>query len=156
VAGAAFVPVSPRRTICVVASAPTDVVVDLTGTFSAGGALRFVPARPTRTLDTRAGIGGWSPILGSGQHVSVGVAPPAARAVTGTITTAGPLARGFVTVSPATTTCGFVPSTSSVNAAAGVVMANAVTVGLSTTGRVCLYANRATTAVFDTTGWWVP
>jgi hypothetical protein len=50
------------------------VIVDLTGTFGDGG-LSFVPVRPTRMLDTRNAIGGWSPIHGSGETLDVRVAP---------------------------------------------------------------------------------
>jgi len=155
VAGTAFVPTSPSHTICIVSNVSTDVVVDLTAAFAPAGALAFRPATPTRVLDTRSGIGGWSPIHGSEQSFAVRVAPSDARAATGTITTVGPLARGFVAVSPSTATCAGVPSTSSVNALTGVVMANSVTVG-TPGGRVCVYANRATQTLFDTTGWWVP
>ena len=44
IAGAAYVRVSGGGTICVSTSAPADVVVDLTGVFSAGGRLRYTPS----------------------------------------------------------------------------------------------------------------
>ncbi len=68
VSGTAFVPAGPDGTICVYVLTDTDVTVDLTGTFSPDGALVFQPASPTRMIDTRVGIGGWSPIHGQFQR----------------------------------------------------------------------------------------
>jgi hypothetical protein len=155
VASAAFVPTSADNTICVRTNQTVDMVVDLTGTFSATG-LSFVPAPPSRMLDTRVGTGGWSPIHGSQQTLDVRVAPPGAKAVTGTLTMVRPLTRGFLAAFSAATSCGPVPATSSVNNTAGNVLANSVTTGVSTSGRLCLFSNQTTQTVFDTTGWWIP
>ena len=46
--------VSAARELCLVASAETHVVVDVTSALSATGALSFVPVAPQRVLDTRA------------------------------------------------------------------------------------------------------
>lgn len=54
VANAAIVPVDPDGTFCVYISHPMHVLVDLLGTFSDGGALRFLPLTPTRVHDSRA------------------------------------------------------------------------------------------------------
>lgn len=151
VASTAFVPVSPSGSICVQSLTSVDVTVDITGTFAAGGALRFVPAEPRRVLDTRSGLGGWSPLQGSDQTIDVQVAPPAAEAVTGTITLVAPLRPGYLTAHP----CGAAAGTSSVNALAGDVLANAATVG-TPGGRLCIRALAATHTLFDVTGWWVP
>jgi hypothetical protein len=79
------------------------------------------------------------------------VAPPGAKAVTGTIAMILPYIGGFLT----TYGCGPLPKTSTVNATPGLVLANSVTTGVSSKGRLCVYSNRATNAIFDTTGWWV-
>ena len=92
----AYVPVGAGGAVCLYANVPTDVVVDLTGTFAPDGALAFVAATPTRTYDTRDGTGGWTPIQGTGQDVDVRVAPPDAQAVTGVLTMVTPLAPGFL------------------------------------------------------------
>jgi hypothetical protein len=152
VASAAFVPVAADGTICVQSLNAVDVVVDLTGVFSAAGQLRFIPTDPTRMLDTRTGIGGWSPYQGAAQVIDVGVVPPEARAVTGTITLVGPLRAGWLKAYP----CGSEPPTSSVNAGTETVFANAVTVGVDAKGRICIKALSATHTLFDVTGWWVP
>jgi len=151
VAGSAFVATSEQDTICVEASTSADVIVDLTGTFGAGG-LSFVPVPPTRMLDTRNAIGGWSPIHGAEQTLDVRVTPAAAKAVTGTLTMVGPSTAGYL-VGHA---CGPTPSTSSVNAGAGQALANSLTTGVSASGRLCVYSHPATHSLFDVTGWWVP
>ncbi len=149
VAGSAFVTTSDQGTVCVQTSSSADVIVDLTGTFGDGG-LSFVPVVPTRLLDTRNAIGGWSPIHGSGQTLDVRAAPDGAAAVTGTLTTVGPISGGYLVAFG----CGPMPPTSSVNAVAGQTLANSVTTGVSTAGRLCVHADRTTQTLFDVTGWW--
>jgi hypothetical protein len=151
IAGSAFVPTGDSDDICLATSVPVDVVVDLTGVFRPRDGLRFVPAEPARMLDTRTAVGGWSPIHGRGQQLDVRVAPPGARAVTGTLTLTGATRPGFL----ASHGCGPVPSTSSVNGAPGGASANAVTTAVSSTARLCVFASATSHSVFDTTGWWV-
>jgi GDSL-like Lipase/Acylhydrolase family len=151
VAGSAFVPTSGDGTICVAASTSVDVIVDITGSFTAGGGLRFVPAEPSRMIDTRSGVGGWAPIHGRDQTIDSRVAPADAEAVTGTLTIVSPVTGAFLTAYG----CGTPPATSSVNADARLVLANALTVGVSAEGRLCLTASAVTHSLFDTTGWWV-
>lgn len=152
VAGAAFVPVAADGTFCVYTNSPVDVVVDLTGTFGPGQTLRFVPSLPTRMLDTRSCCQ-WTGPMGRRQSIDFAAAPLDASAVTGTVVIIEPFADGFLTGTP----CGVQPgATSSVSAARDTIMANALTVGLSAQGRMCLFSFAATHAVFDTTGWWVP
>ena len=119
--------------------------------FEAGAGLRFVPADPTRMLDTRVGIGGWWPYVGAGQTIHTQVVPDTAQAVTGTITLVAPLRPGFLKAYP----CADEPGTSSVNAATETVFANAVTVGVDDAGRLCIKSHTATHALFDVTGWWI-
>lgn len=153
IAGAAFVPVAGDGTFCVFTSAPTDVIVDVTGVFSATSDLRFTPVTPTRVLDTRFGTGGWRGRQGVGQTIEVNVAPAAAVAVTGTITMIDPGLDNYLTG----TICGQPPgTTSSVNAARATVIANSLTVGLSPGGDLCVAALFSAHTLFDTTGWWAP
>jgi hypothetical protein len=152
VAGGAFVPTSAADTICVSTYSPVDIVVDITGTFTAEAALHFVPSVVTRMIDTRIGTGGWSPIHGARQTVDIRVVPADARAVTGTLTMIRPVLGGYLTAHG----CGVRPPTSSVNATPGLVLASAVTTGVSATGRLCIYASDTTNTIFDTNGWWVP
>lgn len=156
VAGAAYVPTSATGTICVETNVSADVIVDLTGTFrpntSESPGLSFVPVPPTRMLDTRSAIGGWSPVHGAAQTIDARVTPAEAEAVTGTITMVRPSSRGYLVAHG----CDTRPPTSSVNAAAGGVLANSLTTGVSASGRLCVYAAPVTQSVFDVTGWWVP
>lgn len=151
IAGTAFVPVSDNGNVCVYTLALIDVVVDLTGTFTSGEGLGFVAVTPTRTIDTRTGTGGWSPIHGAGQTVDARVAPPGARAVSGTLTIAFPSRPVFLRAWD----CGAQPDTSSVNSAGIGAIANSVTTGVDANGRLCLFSLSATGSVFDTAGWWV-
>jgi hypothetical protein len=89
-------------------------------------------------------------VHGGGQTTDVRVAPPTAAAVTGTLTMVAPGGAGFLTAFG----CGDVPPTSNVNAPRGGVLANSVTVGLASSGRLCVRSSVATQVVFDTTGWW--
>ena len=150
-AGSAFVATSEQDTICVETSTSADVIVDLTGTFGEGG-LSFVPVPPTRMLDTRNAIGGWSPIHGAEQTLDVRVTPDDAKAVTGTLTMVSPLTAGYLVGHG----CGPTPPTSSVNAGAGRALANSLTTGVSDSGRLCVYSHPATHSLFDVTGWWIP
>lgn len=150
-AGAGFVQVGQDNSLCVFTSTPADVIVDLTATLQPGEGLAYVPVTPTRMVDTRSAVGGWSPIHGAGQTIDVGVAPPGAGAVSGTITIVHPVGPSFVSAAP----CGSPMSTSSVNAGAREVVANGLTVGVGA-GRVCLAARTAGHTLFDVSGWWVP
>lgn len=151
VAGAAFVPVGPDGAICIYSKAPdADVVVDLTATFADGTGLVFTPAAPTRTIDTRNGTGGWSPVHGQRQTIDARVAPPGARAVSGTLTIAAPARAGFLRAWG----CGAPPETSSVNAPAATTMANLVTSAVDGSGNLCVMARSLAGTIFDTTGWW--
>ena len=153
ISGAAFVRVNPEDdTICVHSKVPVDITIDLTGVFSSDGDLAFVPVPPTRMLDTRSGIGGWSPVHGQFQQSDARVAPDDAQAVSGTIVLVEPVRAGWLRAWG----CGVQPTTANVNSGAGGVLANSVTTGISDAGRLCLFARATTGTVFDTTGWWVP
>lgn len=160
IGGAAFAKVSPGNQICI-HIAPTggegaplpEVIVDVTGTFRTDGQLEYVPAVPTRLLDTRYATGGWSGMHGSRQTIDVVAVPAGAKAVTGTLVIVQPLAGSFLTAFA----CGLsLPPTASVNAWAGQILANSVTVGVNpANSTLCILAHRRTHNVFDLAGWWV-
>ncbi len=157
VASAAYVPVAANGTICARVETGntqyTDVIVDVTGVFRTGSGLLFVPAPGARILDTRNATGGWVYRQRFLQTIDTVAAPAGAKAVTGTITIVRPQFRGFLTAHA----CGqALPPTSSVNANAGLVMANSITVGVEPTQRtLCIYSSRNTNTLFDVVGWWV-
>ena len=52
-ANVAVVPLDPDGSFCIYTSQPTHVVVDVQGSFSPAGDLRFVPVTPARRHDSR-------------------------------------------------------------------------------------------------------
>lgn len=150
VAGSAYVPLASGD-LCIYTSTSVDVIVDLTGTFSETAPLRYTSVQPRRLLDTRSGIGGWSPIHARNARVDVPAAPPNAAAVTGTFTIVEPLNQAFLIAEP----CGSTTDTSVVNSTAGGILANTSTVALSD-GSLCITASQPTHTLFDVSGWWVP
>lgn len=152
VAGAAFVPVADDGTFCVTTSTPVDLLVDLTAVLASDGELAFVPVAPTRLLDTRHGTGGWGPVHGAGDELTVRAGPAGARAVSGTLTMVRPFGRAYLSAVP----CGADAGTSAVNAEDGDVVANALAVGLGPDEQLCLVASSSTHTLFDVSGWWVP
>lgn len=150
VAGSVYAELAADGSVCVHANVAVDVIVDLQGTFTTGGALRFQAAAPRRMLDTRVATGGWRGQVGVGQSIEFAVAPADARAVTGNITLVQPGLSGFATAYPC---AGAAPSTSSVNAATRTIAANSLTVGASNS--LCVRTSVGSHVLFDTTGWWV-
>ena len=150
VAGSAFVPLTDGE-FCIVTSSSVDVIVDLNGTFSEDSPLRFVSSNPRRLLDTRSGIGGWTPIHARNARIELPATPPNAKAVTGTVTIVEPLSQAFLVAEP----CDATTDTSVVNSIAGGVLANTVTIPVSD-GAVCITASQPTHTLFDVSGWWVP
>jgi Domain of unknown function (DUF1906) len=90
----------------------------------------FVPAGPTRLLDTRSGVGAPQARVGAGQHVMLQVGgvsdvPADVTAVVLNVTVTNPSAGSFLTVFP---DGGAVPSSSNLNFTAGQTIPNLVTV----------------------------
>jgi hypothetical protein len=149
VANAATVAADAAGRVCIFASAPTHVIVDLAGRFGDSGA-SFVPAVPRRVLDTRGGAGGWQGSVRISQLVTVnlnGVVPAAASGVVATVT-AIPDRRSHVTAYyPFQPT----PVASNLNPPAWTPTANAASVygrSIGTVGSGHGYH------ILDVTGWW--
>lgn len=115
-----------------------DLIVDLTGYFTDGTGMGFVPINPTRVLDTRqtSATGVSSDQIAD---VSLNGAPSftlgAPEAVAANVTVTGPAAGGYVTVYPGSTPR---PSTSVLNFTPGQTIANATTVGANN-AQISLY-----------------
>ncbi len=154
VAGGDIVPntvtvgVSAASTVCVYTQSATDVVVDLTGTWSSTAGLSAAPVAPARLLDTRSGGTPMRP----GQTLElavagVGAVPADVVAVQVNLTATNTDHAGYLTVWP----CGNTrPTASNLNPRAGDTVANGATVGL-TGGRLCIYASTATHVIVDLT-----
>ena len=116
----------------------------------------FNPMTPQRLIDTRNGIGGLTAPVGGGCVLRIDTAPvveipPAANALSLTVTSVDNPQRGFVTVYP----CGGPrPGTSNINTRIGVAAANNVIAALDSTRAVCIYASTATHLVVDLFGWY--
>jgi hypothetical protein len=149
-----IVETSAASTICVQVNADAqlaDVYVDLTGTFSPGGALEYNVATPKRLLDTRSKVGGWTGRHGFAQVIDVVAGPPGAQAATGSLVITSPAFNGHIRAFP----CGIpLPLTAAVNGPAGQVVVNLATISLSADQRLCLFASTSTHTIFDVAGWW--
>lgn len=142
--------------LCLRASTPTDMIVDLTGTYSPSGGYRLQPALPLRLLDTRDGTGSWLGRLAPLQELRVATSavagqPAGAVAAIGTVTAVDARSDAFVT----TWGCGPRPVASTLNPTAGDTVANGAIVML-TAGDTCLTANQPAHLLLDITGWFIP
>ncbi len=132
-----------------------SLLADVAGFFAPDGETAFHPLAPVRLLDTRT-----QPVrkLGPGATLDLTVAgvrgvPASASAVVLTVTGVAPTRSTDLAVYPATTSPA-VPSTSNVNLAPGVPVANLVVVQVGETGRVRVRNSSGTTAVLvDLSGW---
>jgi hypothetical protein len=140
-------------------SGSAEVIVDVLGVFEGGPVPllggRFVSTTPTRALDTRLGIGGFSQALAEQSVLTLAVGPagvPAnATAVLMNVTVAAPTAGGYLTVWPAD---GPMPDSSNLNFRAGQVTANLVVVPLDGNGYVTFFnAFGATHVIADVVGY---
>lgn len=133
------------------ASAPTHVILDITGYFSGDGT--FAPlSTPARLADTRGRPAG---VLTGGETLVVPAAATAgvsddAAALALNVTVTGALQPGYLTVYP----CGSSrPNASSLNYEAGDTVANAVVARPGTQGRICIFASGAAHVIVDVGGW---
>ncbi len=149
---------SVTRSVCIYAQRTTHLVVDLAGTFAAGGGAGVQPVAPVRLLDTRKPIGvpSIAPVP-SGQVVTLqvagvgGVPASGVSAVTMNVTVTEPERAGFVTVYPCDRQR---PTASNLNHEAGQTVPNLVSVRVSAAGTVCLYAQQTTHLVADLAAWY--
>jgi hypothetical protein len=138
--------------LCVYSSADTDVIIDITGAFGLTGQ-SYLPATPTRVLDTRN-----TPAGNKGERVSaygvrlseLGDAEVAAASVT--VTAVNHTAAGFVTTFGCS---GARPATATLNPRPGAAAANGAIVPVPDGALSCLYTLSGGDLIVDLTGWWV-
>jgi hypothetical protein len=164
IANAAIVPAGTGGDIDVVAGNPTDVIIDINGTFAlpAGGGLHFYPMMPCRLADTRAGHGKTGafgpPALASYSNrdfplLSGGCGLPGsaqAYALNLTAVPSGPLS--FLSVWPSGQAY---PGVSTLNSN-GNVIANAAIVPAGTSGAITVVAGNPTDLIIDVVGYFAP
>ena len=136
--------------LCVFTSAGADILVDVTGWLGSSGGSRLVPLGPSRTVDTRSGLGGSGRVVaGSTTRFDLAATlPPRSTAIALNLTAVNPAAAGFLTAYP----CGRGrPDTSSLNFAAGETRPNNAIVATDD-GSICVYADTAVDILLDVTG----
>ncbi len=130
--------------ICVFSMTTTDVVVDVTGSYSTDpSALRFHPQAPERIYDSRLSGGAWQ--TGETRVIAV---PPSATAVAINLTVTEPVSAGFVTVFPCQAA---LPVVSNIDYTPDEVVANLVETGV-TNGTICVHSMVRTHIVIDLEG----
>jgi hypothetical protein len=140
----AVVTLAADTSICVFSLVATDVLVDVTGSYSsAPTALGFHPQAPTRIYDSR-GEGG---MLQPGETRVIAV-PPTAAAIAANVTITDPAGAGFLTVFPCQDA---LPVVSNINYVAGQTVANLVQIGVSS-GTICVHSLRRSNVVIDLQG----
>jgi hypothetical protein len=121
------------------------------------GQVRLTPIQPVRLADTRSGQGGSVRLGVDGvlivQVAGTAVVPADVTAAALNVTAVGPDRGGFLTVFPCS---GTVPTTSTVNFAAGRDIANSTIATLDVNGNVCVYSSAATDVIVDVTAWFSP
>lgn len=136
-------------TVCVYTLRTTDIVVDLTGTFSASGTGRFAGFVSGRMADTRVATE-----LRQFQTLELtvvgdGATPAGTTAVALNIGVDAPERAGFLTVWP----CGTErPWSSALDFTAGETVSNHVTATPGADGKVCIYSMATTDVVVDIEG----
>lgn len=159
VANGVIAPLSIDGRLCVAASAPTHVVIDISGYFITGsgvtgyGPSRLVDTRPGYAQGvipvTKATIGGLVELRIDLSSI-IGIIDVDAVIVNVTATqTAG---SGYVTVYP----CGVRPTASTLNFVAGATVANGAIALLSPDDEVCVYASTTTHIIIDMSGYFGP
>ncbi|MFN3235535.1 MAG: PPC domain-containing protein [Pseudomonadales bacterium] len=142
--------------VCFYASAPTNLVVDLSGWFQGDA---FTGTTPNRLMDSRntpnsPGPGQELIVPVRGVHVTVSgqtqTVPADAVAAALNVVAISPSAPGFITVYP----CGVErPLASNINYVAGDVIANNVLAPIGTDGSVCVYSSSRADVVVDLSGY---
>ena len=158
VANEVIAKLSASGSVCVYSFAETDLLIDVVGYVPASSSVSSVV--PARVFESRASVtvdGRFANVgrVGAGQFVEVpllgrgGVPGSGVGAVVANVTAVNPGAAGFATVYP----CGSRPEASSLNYAAGDVVANEVIAKLSASGSVCVYSFAETDLLIDVVGY---
>jgi len=153
VANAATIPLDSSGQMCAYSSMSADLVIDVSGYYSASAAGRYMPVSPVRLMDSREGVG--TPVrLAAFQVVElpvVGLAgvPTTATAVALNVTGILPTFDAYITAFP----CGSIPATSSLNPGTGQVTPNLVMAQVSPAGTVCFITNTDIDLVVDVVGY---
>jgi hypothetical protein len=142
------------------ASGTTDLVLDISGYFSAGtGGDTYHPLTPARLLDTRTGNGLTGKLKANTPRTfkiwGRGGVPKTAKAVTGNVTVVNSTNAWAIYLGPAPVTK---PGASTINFLTGQIAGNSLTVALSSSGTLSATymsgSGNTTDLVFDVTGFY--
>jgi hypothetical protein len=157
VANLATVKLSAAGTVCVYASAATDVIADVGLYYSGSSTSGFLDVVPERILDTREALGvATTSKLPANQPLVLqvagrgGVPATGAVAVTMNVTAVNPDTGGFLTVWPCDRPQ---PNTSNLNFQANANVPNLVSVLLAPNGTVCISGSSTTHVLADVAGY---
>jgi hypothetical protein len=146
--------VSSDGRVCLYASAPTHLVVDLLGRYGTGGA-SFRAVAPTRLTDTRSD---GAPVAAGGRltvpvagRAGVPASPGAARAALVVVTATGATGAGYLSAFACDAGA---PTASNVNYDAGSDAGNLAVVPLAADGTLCVHSLRQAHVVVDLVGWY--
>jgi hypothetical protein len=141
--------------ICLFASSPMHLIVDLQGVYGGGGTLTAA-AEPRRALDTRNGTGGRSMKSSSDPNDPIvidlrgsGRVPGNAQGALLTATVTGTTGGGWLTVYPCDAG---LPQASNLNFGGGQTVANSVLAKLDGSGRVCVATSARADIIIDVAG----
>lgn len=157
-AASAVVKLSGDGRLCIYSDDAAHVILDVNA--QAAGAPGLVTVTPGRLADTRSPnatvdfvfSGAGRRAAGSTYRFNVAGRGGTPRSATGAmlnVVATSPSEAGFVTVFP----CGTLPTTSTLNFAAGITVANSVVAQLSASGEVCVYTYSDTHLIVDVTGY---
>jgi hypothetical protein len=156
VAHSTIVPLDGTGAFCIATRVAANLIVDITGRFTAGGGYR--PVGPTRWVDTRDGR---SPVPSGGRlwldidalTDELDGAAESAAAVALSVTATGTTGPGYLRVAGACRTADDdTSSTSNVNYLGGDTVPNLVVAELDGSGRLCIEALTRTDVVVDLLG----
>jgi hypothetical protein len=139
--------------VCMYASAPTDLVVDLSAWQPSVSPLTSLV--PQRLVDTRIQLGASNGRLLANSVLTVdaaavsGIAPDATTLYLN-VTVDAPATNGYLTVWPCPAP---MPTSSNLNFRAGQTIANLAIAGVGSSGLVCIYASTTTDLVVDIGAW---
>jgi hypothetical protein len=148
VANLAMLGLGKDGSLCLYSSAPTDVIVDITGYFMPNTGLGFKGITPTRILDTRPGVR-----LNATETRTVPLAglPDGTVGVVANVTATNTAAPGYLTVFP----CGQTPpNASNVNYTQEDTVPNLVALGVGDQKSICVYSFAPTDIIVDITGFY--
>ncbi len=142
------------RHVCIFSLFEADLIIDLTGWWTADGDQQLTTIAPVRAEDTRDDPGRAAVPGNTARTIPLAsIIPADATAVVGNLTVTEPSADGFLTVFPCDAP---VPVASNLNFRQNESRAVAIVVGLDDAARLCVFTSTDAHIVFDVSGYYSP